>query len=160
MNYSLFDQGELLALIRFDLENKNYDMALEKIKFSLAQEVFPVEVYAYAGKIYASLFLFDKAKISFEAYLSHVPNAYVELFQLGMIERDTGNRTQSIEIWRRVLDIHPDYTDALFYLGETCIALNMVEEGRDWLFRLLETAPDNSHYIGLADQLLNNIRAH
>jgi tetratricopeptide (TPR) repeat protein len=160
MNLSLFDQIEMLALIRFDMGAKNYNFALEKIKYSFSQSDIPVEIFALAGKTYASLNLFEKAKDNFESYLKQVPDAYIELFQLGMVERDLGNNSASIEIWKSVLDIQENYPDALFYLGETCVTLNKIEEAREWLFKLLETAPDNSQYINLADQLLNSIKAH
>lgn len=160
MNLSLFDPVEMLALIRFDMNAKNYNLALEKIKYMFSQGELPVEIFALAGKTYASLNLFDKAKDNFESYLKLVPDAYIELFQLGMVERDLGNTSASIEIWKNVLNVQENYPDALFYLGETCVSLDKIEEAREWLFKLLETAPDSSQYIKMADQLLNSIKAH
>lgn len=160
MNLSLFDQEEVLALIHFDMSNKNYDLALEKTKFSFAQGSFPVDLFALAGKIYASLHMFEKARDNFKAYLVQVPDAYFEMFQLGMVERDLGNIGRCVEVWEEVLTVEKNYPDALFYLGEVCAKTNKIEAAREWLSRLLETAPDNSPYINMAEQLLSNIKAH
>lgn len=53
-----------------------------------------------------------------------------------------------------------NYPEALFYLGDLCIRLDRIDEARKWLLTLLETAPDESEFIPLADQLLNRIKGH
>lgn len=160
MDLSIFEQDELLALARDDMKKQDYTSALTKVKFIFTQERIPLDVLALAGKIYATLGLFDRAKAAFTDYTKNSPDAFVELFQLGMVEKDMGNREQAVKIWEGVLEIQPDYSEVLFYLGELCIQLERIEDARNWLLRLLETAPDDSEFIPLADQLLNRIKAH
>lgn len=160
MNYLNFDQDELFALSQFDMKNQNYEKALEKIKLILSRDKIPVEALALAGKLYASLGLFERAKGAFLEFTEKVPEAFVELFQLGMVERDLGNISMAAAIWEQVLKIEPNYPEALYYLADACVQMDSIENARDWLFKLLETAPDNSEYIQLADQLLYRIKAH
>lgn len=160
MNYSLFEEDELLALSRFDMKNHRYDSALEKLKVLLERERVLIDAFALAGKLYASLGLYERAKHAFTVYTENVSDAYLELFQLGMVEKDMGNLDGAKEIWSKVLELSPNHAEALYFLGEACFQQNDIESARDWLFRLLETAPDESEYIALADQLLNRIRAH
>jgi len=160
MELSIFDQDELLALSLDDMKNQKYAQALEKVKFMLSRDSGPLEVHALAGKIYATLGLFDRAKHAFSNYISEVPDAYVELFQLGMVEKDMGNYDQAIETWTNVLAIHSNYPEALYYLGELNIQLDRISEARTWLLSLIDTAPDGNQFIPLADQLLNRIKGH
>lgn len=160
MNYQIFDQDELFALSQYDMKNKNYENALEKVKIIMSRESIPIETLALAGKLYASIGLFERARDAFSEFTKKVPNAYVELFQLGMVERDMGNISIASGIWEKVIEIEPNYPDALYYLADVCVQLDLIDNARDWLFRLMETAPDNSEYIQLADQLLYKIKAH
>jgi tetratricopeptide (TPR) repeat protein len=160
MNYLIFDQDELFALSQVDMKNQNYERALEKIKIIMSRENIPIETLALAGKLYASIGLFEKARDAFFNFTQQVPNAYLELFQLGMVERDMGNISLATTIWEKVLEIEPNYPEALYYLADACVQLDLIDNARDWLFKLLETAPDNSEYIQLADQLLYRIKAH
>lgn len=160
MDLSVFEQDELLALIRQDMNKKNYDSALEKVKVVLSRERVPVEVLSLAGRIYAMIGLFERARIAFGDFVERSPGSYLELFQLGMVEKDLGNYEKAIEIWTSVLEIEQNYPEALFYLGDICIQLTRIEEARAWLLQLLETAPDDSEFIPMADQLLNRIKAH
>lgn len=160
MSFALLEPDELLALALVDMKNQSYQNALEKVKSILSGDDFPPEALALAGKIYATLGLFSRARDSFSAYVQKVPDAHVERFQLGMVEKDSGNYEQALDIWREVLEIHPNYPEALFYMGDLCIGLDRIEEARKWLLALLETAPDESEFIPLADQLLNRVKGH
>lgn len=160
MNFSLFDHDELVALIKYDMRNDKYDCALEKLKNVLVFKDCPIDTFSIAGKIYANLGLFEKAGAYFERYLELVPDAINELFEYGMVQRDSGNVSECKEIWLKVLQLNENYPEALFYLGETYFWENKNDAARDLLYRLLETAPDNSRYIALTDELLNRINAN
>lgn len=160
MHFELFESDELMALALLDMKSQSYQSALEKVKSVQTRGDFPVEAFALAGKIYATLGLFDRAKESFSNYIDRVPDAYIEHFQLGMVEKDSGNYQRAIDVWTSVLERQPNYPEALFYLGDLCIRLDRIDEARKWLLALLETAPDESEFIPLADQLLNRIKGH
>jgi tetratricopeptide (TPR) repeat protein len=160
MNLSVFEQDELLALCLQDMKKNDYQSALEKVKFILSRESAPTDVLAIAGKIYATLGLFGRARHAFSQYVTEVPDAYLELFQLGMVEKDLGNFDKALEIWGNVLEIKADYPDALFYMADLCVHLDRIAEARSILMTLLETAPDDSQFVPMADQLLNRIKGH
>lgn len=160
MNFELFEQDELLALIKNDMKNQQYANALEKTKYLLTSETIPVDTFAIAGKLYATLELFEKAKFFFSEYVRHIPHAFTELFQLGMVEKDLGNPEEALEIWKKVLEINSDYSEGLYYSADLNIQLHRYEDARSLLLQLLENAADNDPYIPMADQLLNRIKAH
>lgn len=160
MKYELFDHDELIALIKQDMKTQQFSDALGKIKFILKEEKIPVELFSLAGKLYATLELFERARFYFSEYIKHVPDAYVELFQLGMVEKDTGNLKKALEIWRKVMELNPTYSEGLYYSADIYIQLQQYEDARSILLQLLESANDSDPYIPMADQLLNRIKAH
>jgi tetratricopeptide (TPR) repeat protein len=159
MKYELFDHDELIALIKQDMKTQQFSNALEKTKFILKEEKIPVELFSLAGKLYASLELFERARFFFSEYTRHVPNAFVELFQLGMVEKDMGNIDSAIEIWKK-LSLDNNDPEVFYYLADAYVVKFMFNEARECLLNILENAPDDSKYLALADQLLNRIKAH
>lgn len=159
MRYELFDQEELIALIKQDMRQEHYSKALEKVKFMLQSDEFPVDLFSIAGKLYATLSLFERARFFFSEYIRHVPDAEMELFQLGMVERDIGNLDAAIEIWEKMV-MNNQSPEIQYYLADTYISKFMFEEARECLLSILENAPDDSQYIPMADKLLNRIKAH
>jgi tetratricopeptide (TPR) repeat protein len=159
MEYNLFDHDELMALIKHDMKSQNYDKALEKIKLILKEEKIPVEIFSLSGKLYATLELFERAKFFFSEYVRHVPDADIELFQLGMVEKDMGNFDAAIEIWKKIAAEKSD-PEVLYFLADTYVTKFMFDEARECLLNILENAPDDSKFLSLADQLLNRIKAH
>lgn len=158
MKYELFDHDELIALIKQDMKTQQFSEALGKIKFILKEEKIPVELFSLAGKLYATLELFERARFFFSEYIRHVPDAFVESFQLGMVEKDMGNIDSAIEIWKKLTaDNNPE---VLYYLADAYVVKFMFNDARDCLLSILENAPDDSKYLALADQLLNRIKAH
>lgn len=160
MNTNTMQSDELLALAYHDMKSENYENALKKAKEILAKHDAPNEVYSFLGRLYATLGLFLRARESFELYLKLDPDSYLEMFQLGMVEKDLGNFEAAVDIWRKVLQVYPDKEETKYYLGELFIKLERIEEARKILLNLLETAEDESEFIPLADKLLNRIKGH
>lgn len=160
MNYELFDEQEMLALIKQDMTNNDYSRALEKLKTILKAEQIPLEAFSLAGKLYATLEMFERAKFYFAEFVKFVPEATVEWFQLGMVEKDIGNIDGAIEIWDKLAASRSDNTEVLYYLADAYIIKLMFNEARDCLLNILENAPDDSPFISMADKLLNRIKAH
>lgn len=158
MRYELFDQDELIALIGHDMKVQDYTHALEKVKFMMQAEQFPVSLFSLAGKLYATLELFERARFYFAEYIRHVPNAQIELFQLGMVERDIGNLDAAIAIWED-MDDKLNNPEAQYYLADVYVSQNNLEKARSSLLNILENAPDGSPFIPMADKLLNRLKA-
>jgi tetratricopeptide (TPR) repeat protein len=104
--------------------------------------------------------LYSRAKENFERFILHNPESVTELFQLGMVERDLGNHDEGLVQWRVVLGLDPHHIEALFYMSETLIWRNSVDEARNLLYKLLETAPNSSRYIPMANELLNRVNTN
>jgi len=156
-DYSLFDSDELFALIERDLAKENYEGALIKLKISLAREGAPDQFYALAGRLYATLELFPRSKGAFEVYVERNPDHYFELFQLGMVNRDLGDEDEALALWQKVLDTEKNYPAALFHSADVLVNQGQIEGATELLNQLLETAPDESEYIGMADQMLTKL---
>jgi tetratricopeptide (TPR) repeat protein len=157
MDFSMFESDELLALAKEDLRSKNYQLSLKKIKHVLSGGDSSSEAHILAGRIYSELGLFERAKASYQAYLAAYPGAYPELFELAIIERDMGRYDCALEIMTEILLIKPFYPEALFYRGDICFQLGRLDEAKDCLRTLLETAPDHCEYLALADDMLKQL---
>jgi tetratricopeptide (TPR) repeat protein len=159
MKLELFEHDELLALIKINIKNERYDAALEMVKFLLQEEKIPVELFSLAGKLYATLELFGKAKFFFSEYTRLVPDSSMEFFQLGMVEKDLGDIDSAIDIWKQ-LPLNGDNPEVLYYLADAYIVKSKFDDARQCLLNILENAPDDSKYLALADQMLNRIKSH
>ncbi len=157
MNLSVFNKEELIALSLHDLRAQNFQAALEKIKHILSVPGFPSQAYAVAGKIYDGLGLHVQARAAFLHFLEFNPDAYMELFEVAILERNIGNYDQAIQVFDKVLAIEPYYPDALFYAGDICFQLNRIDEAKKYLNLLVQTAPDGSEYAPMAEQMLRQL---
>lgn len=156
-DYVLLSNEELFAFAMLDFKKGNYEGSLIKIKTILARGDFPSDVFALAGKVYASIELFDQARAALTRFVSDVPDAYVERFQLGMVEKDSGNEAEAEKIWLQVLETQESYPPALYHLGELHFGRGEMEQAKNYLNLILEHAPDDSEYIAHADQLLMRV---
>jgi tetratricopeptide (TPR) repeat protein len=156
-DYSLFDPEELFALIEHDIAKENFEGALLKLKISLSRDKVSDQFYALAGRLYATLKLFGRSKSAFEIYVERNPGHYFELFQLGMVNRDLGDEKEALALWQRVIDIESQYPAALFHSADLLAGQGHIEKATERLNTLLETAPDDSEYIALADQMLTKL---
>ncbi len=159
-NYSNFDGDELLALSDWHFQNNQYDQALDKLKALVTRQDAPLQSHALIGRIYATLGLFDKAKKAFVFYLEHQsnPNMRVnEIFQLGLVEKDSGNIEAALRAWDDLLINYPNHTPCLYHKAIVLVDLKQYQQAADILNYILENAEDNDRHIQLADQMLNNI---
>lgn len=156
-HFGYFDNEELFAFARNDLANNYQEDALKKIKCILSRGNFPVDVLALAGKIYASIGMYERAKSMFLEFIHEVPEAFVERFQLGMVEADLGDTDEAERVWAAVIEEQPHYAPALFHLGQLLANKGELDRATEHLNTILEHAPDDSEYIAPADQLLTKL---
>jgi tetratricopeptide (TPR) repeat protein len=155
-----FDQEELLALARQDIEKERFDEALSKLKQAQRIDANSVTgLNSELGRVYARLGLRDRAREAFEAELKQNPQSVHDRFQLGMVYFEQGDQPGALGIWREVLSQMPLHPPALFYSG---LALAQQRElGQAWdLCKLVVDRVNNENlYHGRAKDLLQKIEA-
>lgn len=156
---ALFDAQELFALARLDLERGSLEQALHKIKQLLADPEIPNEAFGFAGRLYAQLGLWDRAKELFHRHLKLNPESVTEAFQLGMVHFDTAQTDEALKIWTELLQREPAHPPALFYCGLALAQRGKITEARHSLDVLLKSAPADNLYFGRAQELLKSIDA-
>lgn len=160
VSQSLLDADELSALAYSDFARGDLSGALTKLK-TLGDGELPESEpqLALAGRIYAQLGLYDRAKACFQAVLDEHPAAADERFELGLTLHQAGNPQDAYREWSTVLDQSPNHEATLFFM-----ALYHVDSGdRDtaigYLEKLLSTAPPDGAFCKRASELLEQLRA-
>ena len=151
------DSEELLALAKIDLDQGRMDQALIKMKHILNADKGNGEALSMAGKVYAQLGLFEKAKNCFKQYLEIAPESIVDQFQYGMVHFDSGGRDTALSIWNELLAKQPTHPPSLFYKGLLLAQNNNMADARATLSILLQSAPADNLYFGRAKELLQAI---
>lgn len=150
---SEFDASELVALAQFDIDQGRLDRALAKLKQAMGLEDFPTIAYAIAARLYGQLGLYDRAKGLFEQYLTAVPDAVLESFQLGMTYYDAGELDQALAIWEKLLARKPVHPPALFYKSLVLAYGGQSADAMQTLDVLMKSAPADNLYFGRAKEL-------
>lgn len=151
---TMFDNDELLALLKLDLDKGEFEKALSKIKQLVQSPSAPAEAFAIAARIYAQLGLFERAKDYFKRYLDINPSATIEHFQMGMAHFDSGQVDEAIAIWSGILAKDPINPPALFYSGLAFAQTGKTADARHVLDTLLQSAPADNLYFTRAKDLL------
>lgn len=94
------------------------------------------------GMIYNDKRMTPRAKAEFERALEIDPNDVMALELLGVIIMlDDANPGESINYFKRITEIVPDYPDAYFYMGSAYYKLKEYEEAIPYLEKALELDP-------------------
>ncbi|HLQ25318.1 MAG TPA: tetratricopeptide repeat protein [Acidiferrobacterales bacterium] len=157
--YEAFDNEELIALARLDIERGEFEEALWKLKQVLVESTPPAEALSMAGRLYAQLGLRDRAKPLFQRYLELEPHAVNETFQLGMVHFDAGQPQEAKKIWGQLLKNHPAHPPGLFYQALVLTQEGQAAQAKQLLDSLLKSAPADNLYFGRAKELLQAIEA-
>ena len=157
MDLAKFDTEELVALAKFDLDHDKVDFALEKIKIVLISEDCPLEAKGLAARLYAQLKLFNKAKDLYTQYLEISPESTTELFQLGMVNLESGHKEEAISIWSQLLEQNATHPPSLYYSAIAQLEQDHLDEATRNLNVLLQSAPADNLYFGKAKKILDDI---
>lgn len=152
-----FDQDELTALARIDIQKERVEQGLEKLKRILAGESPSLEAVSMAARLYAQLGLFDHAKPLFEQYLAARPDAVEEEFQLGMVELEKGESELALKIWEDMLRRQPTFPPGLFYSALVLSRQSKIAEARRNLDVLLQTVATDNLYFERGKELLQTL---
>lgn len=150
-----FDADELIALVKYDVENGALDQALFKLKNVLARRKAPQEAKALAARLYAQLGLFDKAKALYKDYIKDVPDAELETFQLAMTHYDSGEIDQALEIWNQILAKQPTHPPSLFYSSLALANKGNKADAVKNLEKILHAVASDNLYFERAKELMS-----
>jgi tetratricopeptide (TPR) repeat protein len=154
-----FEDDELAALARLDLQQGRIEEALRKLKALMARTSPPSVSFALAARVYRQLELPERARDCYRAYLKQNPDALQETFELGLTHFEAGEGSAADEQWRRVLDREPAHPPALFYRSLLAARESQVAEARqrlDVLFK--QVLPDNL-YVTRGQELLQELNS-
>jgi len=152
-----FDQEELLALARRDLEAGRLEEALLKLKQVIAGTDAMVEALPFAARVYGQLGLIEKARACYKRYLEVRPGALPESFELGITYFEGGDPAEARKIWDTVLGAAPTHPPTLFYSGLLAAREGRVPDARRNLDVLFKSAPADNLYVTRGRELLDEI---
>lgn len=152
-----FDQDELLALARRDLENGRVEEALRKLKLLIAEPDALADALPLAARIYAQLGLTERAQTCYRRYLAARPDAVLESFELGMTHFDRGDTGEAETLWRGVLERAPTHPPTLFYRALLHARAGRLPEARRDLDVLCQGVPADNLYVTRGRELLQEL---
>jgi tetratricopeptide (TPR) repeat protein len=152
-----FENDELLALARLDLQQKRLDDAFRKLKTLMARPDAPAESFALAARLYRQLELPQRAQHCLRAYLEARPDALQESFELGVSHFEAGDMATADELWRGVLARQPAHPPALFYRGLLSVRESRFAEALERLELLFKRVPAENLYVTRGQALLQEI---
>jgi tetratricopeptide (TPR) repeat protein len=157
MNPEPFDNEELLALARRDLEHGRLEEGLLKLKNLTAGAEAFAPALPFAARAYAQLGLMDRAREYYKRYLEVQPEATLESFELGITYFESGDGAEAKKLWDQVLGSQPTHPPALFYSGLLAAREGRPGDARRNLEVLFKSAPADNLYVTRGKELLREI---
>ncbi|MFT6102062.1 MAG: tetratricopeptide (TPR) repeat protein [Granulosicoccus sp.] len=155
--HKLLDHEEMIALVNWHMEQKQFDKALLIIKPLLDIEGITSGVYVLAGRLYAQLGLFSQAESLFKQYLEEHPNDDQVAFQLGMTQFDANKTEDAAATWNTILSSQPHNPPALFYNALAQLRLDNQEKAIINLQTILTQVHTDNLYFGKSKELISEL---
>ena len=149
----ILDAEELLVLARIDMERKQMDSALVKLKNAVKLNEEMKEISSTLATLYAQVGMFERAANIYSEILEKEPESVWERFQYGMVQRDLGNVDAALSSWKKVLELDKTHPPALFFCAEAELK-NNEEEARRYLDILVQSTAADNLYVEKAKELL------
>ncbi len=153
----LFSTDELLVLAALDLEQEKLEEGLRKLKYLVKQDIVSDELDSMLGSVYAKLQLFGSAVDHYSALLERDPSRLHERFQLGMVYREMNEDSNAVECWDTVLEVEESYPPVLFHKALLLLVNEEVEDSKQLLQQLLNTADQDNYYVERARDVLEEL---
>src|SRR5262245_36330646 len=157
MTLAQFDEAELLARSRRDLENGRIEEALLKLKKLMTQATPYVDAFPVAARVYGQLGLLDKARDCYQHYVKAKPEATLEYFELGVTYFESGDKNEAKKIWDTVLVKAPTHPPTLFYSGLLAAQDGRMPDAHRNLDVLIKSTPADNLYVTRARELLKDL---
>jgi len=121
---------------------EDYENALDMCQ--KAQKLAPKEpgIWTLMGRIYEKLDRYDDAADAFRHAAAMSPDNTLQYEAVIDAEEHGNDTVGAIEVYERLLKMHPDNAQLQFRLGLTLVRINDLEEARPHLEKALTLAPD------------------
>ena len=149
--------GQLLLGTIYE-QCKKYDLMRQTYASLAADNPYFANAHLGLGRAQLLTGMVEEARDSFLKTLSIDKSCAEAHMGLADALRQTGDREGAIKAYREVLKVDGRNSKALYELGTTYKMVQKRELAIFHLEKLIETAPANSHYAGLARKLLNENR--
>ena len=118
--------------------------------------------YAFMGLSYRHLGRFDEARKYFQEGLKLDPHNSSCLFNMGFIEERQGNHAAAEQLFQKVLQQNPDFSEALLELANLRIANKKFDQAADLLRRYVKVSrnPATGYYkLAMVERSLHQMEA-
>jgi tetratricopeptide (TPR) repeat protein len=122
--------------------------AIAFLKNIISQVTPTADLLFYLGSFYEEVENYSESETAFLQGLKIAPENIRILFRLGVLYDKKGNREAAIREMKTVIQLEPNHTNALNYLGYTYADMGIsLDEAEQLVLKALETQPDDGYII-------------
>ena len=117
--------------------------------YTSALTVFPEEpdIHGQVAAVYMILKESDKAREHFELAYKYNPKDFIALYNLAVLDMQSGNYEEGMKKIRRTLTLNPNYTPAYSALGKMAANAGNLEEAETNLRKSIELKPSDPNTL-------------
>lgn len=133
--------------VRIFMERKQDSRAIELLKQTLLnEELASPGLYSLLASLYMEQDQIEKGYELLDAALIRYPDNATIYFEYGLLREQDGSQQQAIALMKKVLEIDPDHTEALNYLGYTWADNNTnLEKALEYIQKAIQLKPGNGY---------------
>ena len=127
-----------------EYQRQDYQLSLEYFNKALEYDSTYAPVMYRIGNIYYKIKDYEKAIEMYKKGLSYTefaPNKYKTLNQLGKFYTKINNDEKALEVFDKVLDLEPDYEQALFEKAKIFKKTGKINDSKILLLKIIENNP-------------------
>jgi len=134
--------GDALALEeKFVEAMEEYDQALEKSPNYLEAQFFKGKLFETSGMIDEAVVCYREVIEKSLGFGLKKRDIGLTHYSLGLLYGERGLLKESIEHYKKMVELHPDYADARYHLGAALFKAGRVKEAAEELKRAIELNP-------------------
>jgi tetratricopeptide (TPR) repeat protein len=127
-------------------ESGKMDQSIEVMQTALSNDPQNAEYYLYIGSFYEELERYEEAIVALKKGLANDERNARLHFRMGVISDKLGRRHEAIASIKRVLELQPEDTEALNYLGYTYADMGIhLNEAEALIQNALQKKPDDGY---------------
>jgi tetratricopeptide (TPR) repeat protein len=129
-------------------EQGRIDEAIAFLKKIISQVTPTADLLYYLGSFYEEIEYYSESEAAFLQGLQIAPENVRIHFRLGVMYDKKGNREGAIREMKTVIQLDPEHTNALNFLGYTYADMGvLLDEAEQFVLKALETQPDDGYII-------------
>ncbi|MFH0725284.1 MAG: tetratricopeptide repeat protein [Pseudomonadota bacterium] len=145
---SRFFEGAIAHIAFLYQELGRIHEAIAFIKEIISQVTPTADLLFYLGSFYEEIENYTDSENAFLQGLRLAPENVRILFRLGVLYDKKGDRESAIREMKTVIQLEPNHTNALNYLGYTYADMGiLLDEAEQLVLKAIETQPDDGYII-------------